>query len=351
MNPKLLVVFFSVSLAAPSLTTGCSSDQSAAGLAGSPSTSGGNNVGGTNAGSGGAPSSGGTPVMVGGVGAGGSNAGSSSGGVSIGGSNAGGTTPGGSSSGGNGGSAGGSGQGCSGGNYLICEDFEGTEVGQIPSGWTRRGPADKVGVADDAAVSGKKSLRIGAIENGERRIAHPGALLGAAHWGRVRFKVQMPITDAFVHSTIVAAAGTGPTKGALEVRLFDTVKAATADSSWCSDAAKGKSNCFQFLYNVQPSNFAEFGKGGPYGWTFDAAWHCAEWHVDSTDQSYELFYDNERIDSVSFKNGAGKYDNSDIPTTFDEVRVGWNNYQKATNPGFSAWIDDVALDDQRIGCE
>lgn len=305
------------------------------------------------AGSGGIASGGGT-TAGGGAGAGGSNAGSPSGGASVAGASVGGasgTGSGGSSGGGSGGSAGGGAKGCSGGNYLICEDFEGTEVGQIPSGWTRKGAADKVGVADDAAVSGKKSLRIGATENGERRIAHPGALLGAAHWGRVRFKVQMPITDAFVHSTIVAAAGTGPTKGALEVRLFDTVKAAKADSSWCSDDAKGKSNCFQLLYNVQPSNFAEFGKGGPYGWSFDDAWHCAEWHVDSTDQSYELFYDNKRIDAVSFKNGASNYDNSDIPTTFDEVRVGWNNYQKATNPGFSAWIDDVAFDDQRIGCE
>lgn len=246
------------------------------------------------------------------------------------------------------GSAGNAGTGCSAGTYLVCEDFEATAPGQVPAGWTRLGPEDKVGVAEDQAVSGKRSLKLGATENGQRRIGRPGAELGTAHWGRIRFKVQLPVTDAFVHSTLVSGAGMGPSKGALEVRLLDTVKAAKADTpSWCSD--KQATNCFQFLYNVQPESAAEFGKAGPYGWSFDESWHCAEWHVDSADQSYEMFYDSKRVDDVSFKNGAGNYDNSDIPSTFSQIRVGWNNYQSAS-PGFSAWIDDVVLDDQRVGC-
>jgi hypothetical protein len=66
-------------------------------------------------------------------------------------------------------------------------------------------------------------------------------------------------------------------------------------------------------------------------------------------QTYEFFFEGTRLSSISFSNGAGKYTGSEIPTSIDEIRVGWNNYQSAP-PGFTAWIDDVALDVARIGC-
>jgi hypothetical protein len=304
------------------------------------------------AGSAGATSAGGTTTSGG---ASGTNAVGGGGTTTSGGSPNGGALNGGASGSAGAGTSGaggnGGGKGCASGAYLVCEDFESTEAGQVPTGWTRRGAADKVGVATDQAASGSKSLKLGPTENGERRIARPGADLGTAHWGRIRFKVQMPVTDAFVHSTLVAGSGMGPTKGEVEVRLVDTVKASKQDTpGWCSDK-QVTTNCYQLLYNVQPKSAAEFGKGGPYGWSFDDQWHCAEWHVDSTDQSYELFYDGKRVDDVSFKNGAGNFDNAEIPSVWSELRVGWNNYQSATNPGFTAWIDDVVLDDARVGCE
>ena len=40
---------------------------------------------------------------------------------------------------------------------------------------------------------------------------------------------------------------------------------------------------------------------------------------------------------------------SEIPDAFSEVRVGWTNYQSSP-PGFTAWVDDIALDNDRIGC-
>ena len=45
-----------------------------------------------------------------------------------------------------------------------------------------------------------------------------------------------------------------------------------------------------------------------------------------------------------------KYAGTDIPPVFSELHVGWNNYQSAS-PGFVAWIDEVALDTNRIGCD
>ena len=218
-------------------------------------------------------------------------------------------------------------------DYLLCEDFEAASVGSVPTGWTKHGNA---AVAEDQANHGKHSLKISPADNGERRIYHPTTMLGAAHWGRVYYLVQLPTPDAFVHSTMVTFYGTGPDIGAAEFRVVDTVKDAKTGGF-----AGGK---HQFIYNVQPSG-SEFGAGSDYNYTFDDKWHCAEWHVDATAQSVEFYYDNVQVD---LKAGDG-YPGAKLPTTFSEVRVGWNNYQSAP-PGFTAWLDDFAVDDQRIGC-
>jgi hypothetical protein len=242
-----------------------------------------------------------------------------------------------SGTGGAGGGAGGMAGSCLPG-YLLCEDFEGTAAGMVPAGWTAHG---KASVAEDQANHGKRALKIEPANNGERRIYHDTKALGAAHWGRVYFRVQLPTPDAFVHSTMVTFFGKGPAVGDAEFRFVDTVKDAKTGGF-----AGGK---YQFLYNVQP-NGAEFGKGTDYNWTFDDKWHCTEWHVDAADQSYHFYFDG--TDVLNFTNGFtsnNQHQNAELPNTFAEVRLGWNNYQSAP-PGFTAWLDDFAIATTRVGC-
>ncbi len=270
-------------------------------------------------------------------------AGSANGAGTSSGGGAGGIPAGGAAAGGGGGKAGG-GSGAAGAgtttgscspDYLLCEDFETATVGMAPMGWTTHG---KAAVAEDQASHGKRSLKVSPADNGERRIYHATAMLGAQHWGRVYYRVQLPTPEAFVHSTLVAFFGKGPTIGDAEFRVVDTVKDAKTGGF-----ADGK---HQFLYNVQPQG-AEFGTDSPYDYSFEDKWHCAEWHVDATDQSYAFYYDGKEV--IAFKRGAGQYKDSELPSSFAEVRLGWNNYQSAA-PGFTAWLDDFALDDQRVGC-
>jgi hypothetical protein len=220
-------------------------------------------------------------------------------------------------------------------SYLLCEDFEAASVGTAPTGWTAHG---KASVAEDQANRGKHSLKISPADNGERRIYHATAMVGAQHWGRVYYRVQLPVPDAFVHSTLVTFSGKGPTVGDAEFRFVDTVK-----DQKTGGFAGGK---HQFLYNVQP-NGAEFGTGTSYDYTFEDKWHCAEWHVDSADQSYHFYFEGKDI--LNFTRGAGQYKDSELPASFAEVRLGWNNYQSAP-PGFTAWLDDFALSNERVGC-
>jgi hypothetical protein len=240
-----------------------------------------------------------------------------------------------------GGAAGGSGMAgsapsCTASLQPICEDFEGTAGGQIPSGWTKAGSVE---VVTDQAFRGTHSLRVNAATNGARRITRSGApvtALGGAHWGRIYYRVQTPTPGVFVHSTLVAGSAMSPRDNiSIEVRPVDTVQ--NADRT------------HQFLYNVQPNGRAEFGKGSSYNWRFDDAWHCAEWHLDYAAQSYSFYLDNTEITQIRITNGAGNFVNSEIPQTFQSLSFGWNNYQAAA-PGFVAWIDEIAVGPTRIGC-
>lgn len=228
--------------------------------------------------------------------------------------------------------------GCAGKDYLICEDFESTDVGEVPEGWTRHG--DLAGVSDDAAKAGDHSLKLRPTNNSERRIYHPAGLLGSAHWGRIYYKVLTPVPDAFVHSTLVSFTGDAPTRGPSEFRTIDTVKQAVD--------TRDVGSKHQYLYNVQVTGSSEFAREGPYDQEFENVWRCVEYHIDADNQSFALYVDGE--EELSFENGAGKYDRSEIPDEFEQLRVGWVNYQSAP-PGFTAWIDEIAFDDERIGCD
>lgn len=222
---------------------------------------------------------------------------------------------------------------------LVYEDFERVAPGRIPRGYQKTGA---LAVAQDAAHSGRRSLRIEAAVNGPRRITLRGpavTALGGRHWGRLYFRVQMPAPESqgggVIHSTLVAGAAQSPlAKDPIEVRLLDTVM--------------GSKGTFQYIYNVQPRRRPEFGKGGGYRHRYTDDWTLAEWHVDHATQTYRLFINGQEVKDVAFKKGAGRFAGAEIPEVFESLSFGWNNYQPA-GKGFVAWIDDIALAKERIG--
>jgi hypothetical protein len=230
---------------------------------------------------------------------------------------------------------------CTAGRFLLCEGFEGVNVGNnTPSGWSRSGNAT---VADDQAARGAHALKLTpAADRGYGFYNYGNSeVFGAAHWGRIFYRVQTPPPEAFVHASMAAYQGDGPGIGPSTFRVVDTVKMAAPTST------------HQFLYNVQITGSSEFGKGSPYNWSFDGKWHCAEWFVDGANQAYQFYFDGAEVTQIRLQNGAGNHGSGDnrthLPTMFTDFRVGFITYQNAP-PGFTAWIDEVVIDSARIGC-
>jgi hypothetical protein len=242
--------------------------------------------------------------------------------------------------GGSSGAGGATGPSCESNNYIICEDFENTNPGTnvAPAGWTRNGSVDVI--SEPANVyRGTRAMRFNGAANGARRIVKSGAdvqALGNGHWGRIFYKIQTPAPvscsnccGGVLHATFVALQGNGPSGGPGEYRVVDTVE--------------NQQGMHQFLYNIQYSG-PETGRGSAYDWQYDGQWHCAEWHIDNPSQSFAFYLDGTQ---VTLSGNAA----FDVPSSFSELRIGINNYQEACSPYLVGWIDEIALDHTRIGCD
>jgi hypothetical protein len=228
--------------------------------------------------------------------------------------------------------------GCDNPDLLVCEDFEGAAIGAYPDGWDKRATGtwlgNTMGTADDDAYRGAQSLRIAGGETGAQWLSYVGGLgeLATAHWGRMFVRVQTPApwpTDGVLHGDVFEARGPYGENNTNSVR-------------W--GIVENTEQRFQWIYNVQRST-DEFGTGTDYVYQWDGEWFCMEWHHDQATQEATLWLDGVEVEAIS----QSAEMNPEIPV-FDDISVGWANYQIAS-PEFVVHIDDVALDDARIGCE
>jgi hypothetical protein len=326
------------------MATGCGGGATAKGTTGGSGASGGSSVGSAGSGgsAGGVASAGSGGSGVAGAGGGGGGAGA------IGGAGGGaGTTGGGSGGVGTAGRAGGAGgsttdagatdsgsgtSGCAGKTYKLCEDFESGTVGAIPTGWTSlRGYAATrggIGLASDQAHSGKMSLKSDGMSTGMDRAQKSFAGLGATvtkHWGRLFYKVQSPgpmPTSGVIHITMGALEGT------TENRVVDTVVMMNGTHQW--------------LFNIPDDSCCA---GSSYNWKFDANWHCAEWYIEVATSSFRFFSDGQEVTQLAFtgKTGARMSD-------YTSIGLGTIYYQMPPAP-IVVWFDDLAIDDNRVGCQ
>jgi hypothetical protein len=242
-------------------------------------------------------------------------------------------------SGGAGGSTGSGGQNgsttgaCAGKSYKLCDDFEAGMSGAVPTGWTTlagygSGAMQGVGLSNANAHSGMQSLQSSSSMTGQARVQRSLSGLGATaskHWGRIFYKVGAPPVkpaSGVLHVTMVSLQGT------IEDRVVDIVEDMNGKHQW--------------LFNVPDDSCCT---SSTYDWSFDSDWHCAEWYVDASSQSYRFFTDGTEVTSIGFTNRAGAK-----MSTWTSVGVGAIFYQAVPSP-FVMWFDDLAIDDNQIGCK
>jgi hypothetical protein len=227
--------------------------------------------------------------------------------------------------------------GCAGKSYKLCEDFESANVAALPSGWTTVtawGGGTAV-VASDEFHSGTKSLKGASAVNGQTRIGKSLSALGATankHWGRVFFKVKSPATlppsldtppNSVLHNTFVSL------KASNEWRVVDTTL-----------NTQGKN---AFLLNIPDDSCC--GETQYTYSAYDGKWHCAEWYFDVAKQEFRFFFDKTEAALPGVKPDGVQ------GQQVTQLIVGFIGYQVSKTPYNQAWFDDVALDDNRIGCD
>lgn len=220
----------------------------------------------------------------------------------------------------------------------VCESFEATELGSLPSGFTLEGYGTRqVGASTEQAQRGARSLKLEVSAQGAvstwltRRSLGP---LAAQHFGRAFFRIESPAPGEFVHFDLFE--GSGPYQGHTNlVRYASTGTAAgTGPANW------------SFIYNVQPIGDgagAEFGtEGDRSAHSRVGDWMCLEWSFDSSEQAARYYLDGAAISYLDIDD-----ERAEIPV-FDSLSVGFGKYQ---NTGaFLVYIDEVAFDGARIGC-
>jgi hypothetical protein len=229
----------------------------------------------------------------------------------------------------------GTGIGCEGAPWLVCEDFEAATVGENPDGWDLRPSGvwggGGMGTTDELAASGGQSFRLQSAETGAQWLTYMGDISAFAdgHWGRMYFRMSDPVpwpNDGVIHGDLFEARGNW--EGSTHQVRWAVINNPVMQHNWG--------------YNVQTSNAGEFIHETGYVYPWTQRWLCIEWHHDRVAQAATLWVDGEEILAVTAA------DDPQIPV-FDDISVGWANYQPAS-PQFVVHIDDVALHSERIGC-
>jgi hypothetical protein len=246
---------------------------------------------------------------------------------------------------GTGGAAGwflGGGSRCAGSAYVVCEDFEATAEGATPGGdWsiptaTNYGTGT-IAVATDFAARGSHALKVTIPTSGssaEKYLQRKNiAALANGHFGRIFFRVQGPTTTAFVHWDMIL--GAGPYMGSnRRVRWGVTgTGIGTTDSNWA------------WIYNIEQGDTGvEARKVHP---TLDA-WMCVEWQWDVANQRIRFYFNDTEATPLHVDTTLPNGTALQLPT-FSTMSFGLAKYQ-STTADLVFWIDEIALDTQRIGC-
>jgi hypothetical protein len=229
---------------------------------------------------------------------------------------------------------------CAQANVKLCEDFESGMLDK--NTWSIVGTAPVIDGLQ--AARGSKALHITMPGNGPSYIRESKTFPAPndTYYGRAfvyfnKLPTAGPIT--YAHWTILAGTGTGVPG---EIRV------------------SGQLSNGRNLFGVGTDNRTDGGTGDwtnsdkdPNGMPMavpTGQWLCIEWlHKGDTNETrfYWDAVEHPSLHTTSTMHGGNT--NPYLLPQFTAVWVGWQEYQATTEP-FELWVDEIAIDYDRIGC-
>lgn len=225
-------------------------------------------------------------------------------------------------------------------DFLLCDGFEGEAIDT--SRWTERADGDNtLELSSEFAARGSKSVHL-SVESGAAYLANTSIfpVTNNDYFGRMFVRVERFSTVAWAHWTLAEAAGTGD--GSL-IRVGGQYVTDQSKNRWGVGSDGGPTGDWT-THDTDPD-------GAPVEPAV-GSWVCVEWEHRGTENVTRFFVDGVEHPSLatSATEHGGTASADYVLPTFGSVWFGWWQYQ-ADPEGFEVWIDEVALDDQRIGCE
>jgi hypothetical protein len=223
--------------------------------------------------------------------------------------------------------------------YLLCESFEDIADGAPPNPaiWTRTSN-DIVVDSARAANGGKKALHIPPLLRGAKYIRENKtvAAMGKSFYGRLFFWIEKQPTEkpaTLYHWTLLEADEADSISAGRVLRLGGHIEA--SGTNW-----------LRF-------NFETHGNPGETGLSDQSAvlsprqWYCAEFYYSLTDNEARFWLDGVEDPKLHWKGPMAGYT---FPAAIAWMTFGWAEYQAALTP-WELWIDEIALDTKKIGCQ
>jgi hypothetical protein len=223
--------------------------------------------------------------------------------------------------------------------FMFCESFEDTAAGRPPNAaiWTRTSN-DILVDTTRAAHGGQKALHIPALTAGAKYIRENMTIsaMGKSFYQRVFLWIeQQPVEKpaSLYHWTLLSADELDDYNAGKVIRLGGHVD--TTGSNWMR---------FNFQTHGMPG---ETGLSDTKMLLAAKRWYCVELYVSLPDNEARVWVDGVEDPNLHWKGPLNGYT---FPAAVKWMTFGWAEYQAVATP-WEIWIDEIAIDTKRIGCD
>jgi hypothetical protein len=190
-------------------------------------------------------------------------------------------------------------------------------------------------------MRGTKALHIAPMLSGTSFIRETRTFpaLGKSFYGRVFVWVeQQPVEKpaTLYHWTTIEAGDTA-TDNARKLRLGGHIEASL--TNWLR---------FNYETSVQ-APVHETGLSDTAAVLAPRTWHCLEFFFDMPTQEARFWLNGTERTRLHWLNSMPSMPLFQFPAEVKSLSFGWAEYQAALTP-WEIWIDEIAVDGQRVGC-